>query len=46
MRPCGSIAADSSSVFVGTCTGARSRDLDLCRLPELPESSQDTVNGS
>ena len=35
-RPCVSTAADSSSVFIGKCTGARSRDLDLCRLPELP----------
>ena len=31
---------------MGTRTGARSRDLDLCRLPELPESSSRTVNGS
>ena len=45
-RLCGSTAADSSSVYIGTCTGARSRDLDLCRLPELPESSSGTVNGS
>ena len=42
----GSTAADSSSVYIGTCTGARSRDLDLCRLLELPQSSQGTVNGS
>ena len=43
---CGSTAADSSSVCIGTSTGARSRDLDLCCLPELPESSSGTVNGS
>ena len=29
-----------------TCTASRSRDLDLCRLPEQPESSSRTVNGS
>ena len=46
MRPCGSTVADSSSVRMGTCTGTRSGDLDLCRLPELPESSSGTVNGS
>ena len=45
-RLCGSTAADSSSENIGTCTGARSRDLDLSRLPELPESSSGTVNGS
>ena len=33
-------------VCVGTCTGARSRDLDPCRLPELPESSSGTVSSS
>ena len=44
-RLCGSTAADSSSVYIGTCTGARSRDLDLCRLSELPEFSSGTVNG-
>ena len=46
MRPCGSTAADSSSVKTGTRTGARSRERDLCRLPEPPESSSGTVNGS
>ena len=46
MRPRGSIAADSPSVYIGRCTGARSRDLDLCRLPELPVSSSDTGNRS
>ena len=45
-RLCGSTAADSSSVYIGTCTGARSRDLDLCRLPGLPESSSGTADGS
>ena len=47
-RLCGSTAADSSSVNRGTRTGrcARSRDLDLCRLPDPPESSSGTVNGS
>ena len=45
-RLCGSKAADSSSENTSTCTGARSRNLDLCRLPELPESSSNCVNGS
>ena len=46
-RLCGSTAAaDSSTVCMGTCPGARSRDVDLCRLPELPESTSGTVNGS
>ena len=39
----GSTAADSPSVYIGTRTGACSRDLDLCRLPE---SSSAAVNGS
>ena len=45
-RLCGFTAADSSSVHIGTCTSARSLDLDLCHLPELPESSSGAVNGS
>ena len=42
---CGSTPADSSSVYIGICTGARCRNLDLCRLPELPASASGTVNG-
>ena len=45
-RPCGSTAADSSSADGGTCTGARSRDLVLCCLLELPGSSSGSVAGS